>query len=54
MTGTKQMKTDLRRIEALYAAFTKAQDPEFQELWSTKLSELLEEIKNRPDGVVIQ
>ncbi len=54
MIGTKQMKADIRRIEALLSAREKAQDPEFQKLWSTKLAELLEEIKKRPDGVTIQ
>ena len=54
MIGTKQMKADIRRIEALLAVRERAQDTEFKELWSTKLAELLEEIKKRPDGVVIQ
>ena len=48
------MKADIRRIEALLAVRERAQDPDFKELWSTKLVELLKEIKKRPDGVVIQ
>lgn len=54
MTGInmKQMRTDIRRIESLLWVRDRAQDPEFKKLWTDKLTELLENIKSRPNGVI--
>ncbi len=46
------MTTDVRRIESLLSVRDRAQSPEFKKLWTDKLTELLENIKSRPNGVI--
>ena len=52
MIGTNQMTTDVRRIESLLSVRDRAQSPEFKKLWTDKLTELLKNIKSRPNGVI--
>ena len=52
MIETNQMNTDVRRIEALLSVRDRAQNPDFKKLWTDKLTELLENIKSRPNGVI--
>ena len=52
MIGTNQMNTDIRRIEALLSVRDRAKYQEFKKIWKVKLTELLENIKSRPNGII--